>query len=60
MCPYFQGGAKKQPVPWHGDTGQMGALDYISSLPKSPWGSQSTAQCQTQKENDEKGHPTLK
>ena len=28
MCPYFQGGAKKHPVPWPGGTGQNGALVY--------------------------------
>ena len=24
----FRGGAKKQPVPWHGGTGYNGALEY--------------------------------
>ena len=32
VCPDFRGGAKKQPAPWHGGTGQMGALENAHDL----------------------------
>ena len=32
ICPDIRGRAKKQPVPWHGGTGQMGALEHFQAI----------------------------